>query len=186
MADEFKIKMPTREEIESRQFEEYIYELVASEIQSGVLRSGLWTKAVLESGGDEKAAKCLYIKYRAQVMVDDAFIAEEEKKKMEEEERNRQKRIEPAISELFYAAEYGHSDAIDNILRIGVSVNVQRSDGITPLYLAASNGHEDTVKILISKGANPRILSRSGKTPADAARIAGHGNIANYLDSIVI
>lgn len=147
--------MPTLEEIQTRQFEENIFELVAHEIQSGIKRSGIWAKAISEAIGDEMVAKSLYIRYRAQSMIDEVYLAEEEKRKSEEtkvkrelEEKDQKKKIELATNDLFYAAEYGRNQEIKNLMDLGVNVNVQRTDGVTPLYLAASNGHKDAVTIL--------------------------------------
>ncbi|OPY00087.1 MAG: Ankyrin repeats (3 copies) [Syntrophorhabdus sp. PtaB.Bin027] len=155
MQKEFKLKMPTLEEIQTRQFEENIFELVAHEIQSGIKRSGIWAKAISEAIGDEMVAKSLYIRYRAQSMIDEVYLAEEEKRKSEEtkvkrelEEKDQKKKIELATNDLFYAAEYGRNQEIKNLMDLGVNVNVQRTDGVTPLYLAASNGHKDAVTIL--------------------------------------
>jgi hypothetical protein len=184
MSDDFKLKIPTAEEIESRRFEEYIFELVANEMQSGIRKSGLWVKAISEAGGDEMRAKILYIRFRAQSMIDEVCLAEAAKIKKENEERERKRQIEIASNNLFYAAESGQNLEILNLLNIGANVNVQRCDGITPLYLAASNGHEDTVKILIAHGASPNIVNRSGETAAYAARAARHGKIAEYLDAL--
>lgn len=61
--------------IVDRLAEERIYELVMREIESGERRDGLWLKAIEKSGGDEKRAKVLYIKYRIQSMKDEAVIS---------------------------------------------------------------------------------------------------------------
>lgn len=44
--------------------DEEIYEFVGREVESGERRTGLWTKALAESGWDEKAAKARYVEYR--------------------------------------------------------------------------------------------------------------------------
>jgi hypothetical protein len=68
-----KLKRPSAVE---RVAEERIYELVMREIESGQRRDGLWLKAVENSGGDEKRAKILYIKYRVQSMKDEIEISQ--------------------------------------------------------------------------------------------------------------
>lgn len=40
------------------------YEIVAQELQDRVLRPGLWTRAVAETGDEESAARALYIRFR--------------------------------------------------------------------------------------------------------------------------
>ena len=41
-----------------------IYEQIHDELDGGVKQKGLWTRAIAESGGDEKKSKSLYIKMR--------------------------------------------------------------------------------------------------------------------------
>ena len=49
---------------ESRQDEELMYEYISDEMDSGIIRKGLYAKAKANSKGDEKEANSLYIKYR--------------------------------------------------------------------------------------------------------------------------
>ena len=63
-----------KEAVEFRIFEEKVYELVAAEIESGDRRTGLWARALANSDGDEVKASGLYIKYRAQSLLDEAVL----------------------------------------------------------------------------------------------------------------
>ena len=47
---------------------ELIHALVLREIQDGVIRDGLWAKAVAEAGSDQAKTKALYIRLRAASM----------------------------------------------------------------------------------------------------------------------
>ena len=51
------------------EIEEQIFEQVANEINSGEIRSGLWTKAFSESNGDPDRTKARYIFLRANSIV---------------------------------------------------------------------------------------------------------------------
>ena len=44
--------------------DEWMYERVAQEIESGAVRKGLWTKLWVESGGDERETRLAYTKQR--------------------------------------------------------------------------------------------------------------------------
>ena len=44
---------------------ELIHALVLREMQDGIIRDGLWAKAVAESGADKAKAKAVYIRLRA-------------------------------------------------------------------------------------------------------------------------
>ena len=57
--------------IQGRKNEEWLYEKVLNEVESGNLRRGLYAKALAESGGDEKKAQSLYLKLRVQSIIDD-------------------------------------------------------------------------------------------------------------------
>ena len=61
----------------NRLSEEYLYELVAKEISSGVKRDGLWAKALSESGMNEELAKAVYIKLRVQSLKDELVLKNE-------------------------------------------------------------------------------------------------------------
>ena len=46
--------------------DEIYFEMVAQELRSGVLREGLWVKALSSAVGNEKLVRSLYIKMRVQ------------------------------------------------------------------------------------------------------------------------
>ena len=52
--------------------DEPFYEQVAAEIAAGQLKPGLWAKAFSEAGGNETAAKAIYIRLRANQLLTDA------------------------------------------------------------------------------------------------------------------
>ena len=54
--------------------EEVYYKQVLDEMDSGIIRQGIWGKALADSLGDEGKAKSLYIKYRVQSLVDEEKI----------------------------------------------------------------------------------------------------------------
>lgn len=54
--------------------EELLYAEVLREIRSGVMRDGLWAKALSESEMNEHKAKALYIKLRTQALRDEASL----------------------------------------------------------------------------------------------------------------
>jgi hypothetical protein len=57
--------------------EELLYKQVLDEVNAGIMRDGIYAKALADSLGDEGKAKSLYIKYRVQSLI------EEEKHKAE-------------------------------------------------------------------------------------------------------
>lgn len=65
---------------EERLAENYVYELVAKELQDGVRKDGLWLKAATEADDDEKKARRLYVRYRVQEIKDELNL----KAKMDE------------------------------------------------------------------------------------------------------
>ena len=55
---------------ESRLEEELIYKHILMEMESGIIREGLYAKALANSPGDEDKAKSLYMKYRVRSIKD--------------------------------------------------------------------------------------------------------------------
>ena len=51
--------------------EEALYKQVLDEVESGVMRKGIYAKALADGLGDEGKAQSLYIKYRVQSLVDE-------------------------------------------------------------------------------------------------------------------
>ncbi len=50
--------------------EEAAYERANTELQAGNMRRGLWAKAYADASGDEQKQKSLYIKYRAEQLME--------------------------------------------------------------------------------------------------------------------
>ena len=78
--------------------EEALYKQVLDEVESGVMRKGIYAKALADGLGDEGKAQSLYIKYRVQSLVDEQRskakllgieIAAEEKERKKNELRER-------------------------------------------------------------------------------------------------
>ena len=73
---------------DSRLEEELIYKHILEEMDSGVIRDGLYAKAMANSNGDEAQAKSLYMKYRLQSVKDamggKSYLEYVEKLKLEE------------------------------------------------------------------------------------------------------
>jgi len=174
MAD---FKLPTADEIASRQFEEQVYEAVLSEVENGTRRSGIWAKALADAEGDDPKARALYLKYRAQAMLDEAWLAAEAEKLAAEAEKNRPKLSKP----LLQAAMYGRTSEVRELIEKGADVNYRSSNGSTPLYRAANNGHIEVVRLLLASGADATIKIYAGRTARSAAIRSSHPEIADLL-----
>ncbi len=83
--------------------EEALYKQVLDEVESGVMRKGIYAKALADGLGDEGKAQSLYIKYRVQSLVDEEKhkakllglkLAEEEKEK-----KYKQRKLEEKIAQ---------------------------------------------------------------------------------------
>ena len=55
---------------ESRLEEELLYKHVLEEMEAGIIRDGLYAKALANSSGDENKARSLYMKYRVRSVQD--------------------------------------------------------------------------------------------------------------------
>ena len=70
--------------------EEALYKRVLNEMDAGIVREGIWAKALADCLGDVKKARSLYIKYRVQSLTDEKkyeakHIAYEKKQAVEQE-----------------------------------------------------------------------------------------------------
>src|SRR5471030_355018 len=58
----------------SRRTEERLYALAAREVDAGIMREGLWAKALAEAKMDVSIAKSKYIKLRVRTLADEAHV----------------------------------------------------------------------------------------------------------------
>ena len=103
LLDKLKRKVETTL-ADSRLEEELIYKHILEEMDSGVIRDGLYAKAMANSNGDESKAKSLYMKYRLQSVKDamggNSYLEYAEKLNFEEKKKNKgNKLIKKQISE---------------------------------------------------------------------------------------
>ena len=82
--------------------EEALYKRVLDEVESGVMRKGIYAKALADCMGDEGKANSLYIKYRVQSLIDEKkyeakHLAYEKKQAAEEKEERDKKQAEENI-----------------------------------------------------------------------------------------
>jgi hypothetical protein len=75
------------------------YDTVAQELDNADLKSGLWTRAIAEAGGENDRAKALYIRFRV------SQLAEDEQKHAEMQERAQEERKTEAEKERKKKAE---------------------------------------------------------------------------------
>jgi uncharacterized protein len=59
-----------------------------------------------------------------------------------------------SITPLYLAAEFGHSNVVDVLLKAGADAQSVAIGGVTPLMMAASSGDTDTIKSLLEYGAD--------------------------------
>ena len=103
LLDKLKRKVETTL-ADSRLEEELIYKHILEEMDSGVIRDGLYAKAMANSNGDEAKANSLYMKYRLQSVKDamggNSYLEYVEKLSLEEKKNNKDKKlIKKQISE---------------------------------------------------------------------------------------
>lgn len=88
---------------------------------------------------------------------------------------------------LFYAAEFGHEEAVKMFLAAGGNPNSAAVYGDTPVHKAAEKGHGGVVRILLDGGGDPLIQGTqfdfAGKIPLDVAVRFGQTAIAETLQA---
>ena len=71
---------------------------------------------------------------------------------------------------LVSAADYGHSEVIEYLIKKGAAVNRPSKHGITPLLAAIYEDHVDAVKVLLKNGASKDGKSPDGSTYQEVAQ----------------
>ncbi len=82
---------------------------------------------------------------------------------------------------LIPAANSGHVEAAERLIRAGAALEAANQWGETPLILAASNGHVQVVERLIRAGAAPGAADQDGKTALTLAAAKGHAEVVERL-----
>ncbi|KAK8480591.1 hypothetical protein V6N11_034730 [Hibiscus sabdariffa] len=79
-------------------------------------------------------------------------------------------------------ASRGDRVGLNQMLRDGISPDVQDYDRRTALHLAASEGHAPIVELLLLYKANVNPIDRWNRTPLTDARLYGHRDICRILE----
>lgn len=80
------------------------------------------------------------------------------------------------------AAEEGHAQVVDTLLKAGANRNFRTTTGAdTPIILAARKGHEEVVKLLLEAGADMSQENAFSKTARALAEEGGHGTAVQML-----
>jgi hypothetical protein len=58
----------SKKAVETSNEEEWLYEFVATELEQGAMRKGLWAKALAETEFDDPRARALYMKMRVAIL----------------------------------------------------------------------------------------------------------------------
>jgi len=82
---------------------------------------------------------------------------------------------------LILAAQRGHADTVEALIRAKVNLNVDNKDGMTALILAAQNGFARCVQLLVKAGADTTIQDRTGRTALDWAKDNNRQDVINVL-----
>ncbi|GBF99447.1 hypothetical protein Rsub_11933 [Raphidocelis subcapitata] len=85
------------------------------------------------------------------------------------------------LEALLYAAGSGEADAVQGLLRQGMSPDSANAEGTTPLLLSAAKGHHEVVLALLFSGADPSKCDAAGRSPLLLACQAGHANVSEIL-----
>lgn len=67
---------------------------------------------------------------------------------------------------LYWAATYGHTEAVQVLLDNGVDSDAEQNQGLRPLHQAARNNHAEVVEILLAAGVDP-LTPKTRDTPGN-------------------
>lgn len=84
-------------------------------------------------------------------------------------------------SPLHFAAQYGHSETTEVLLKAGVSRDTRTKVDRTPLHIAAQEGHLDIASLLLKYGADSNAIDLLRMTPLHWAVERGHRDVVECL-----
>ena len=82
---------------------------------------------------------------------------------------------------LFVAVKYGIRSEIQHIIKNGVNINAQDTDGWTPLMIATDKEDIETVKLLIELGADVNMLNSDSETALMLSAYCNNEKIGKLL-----
>lgn len=86
-----------------------------------------------------------------------------------------------AYEEILADAEHNRTEAVLELLQLGLDVNTAAPDGTTLLMTAARNGNLGLIEALLKKRANHLVRNRYGDTALMAAALNGHLAVVKRL-----
>ena len=89
--------------------------------------------------------------------------------------------VSDQLSPIFLAAEYGHSEAVDVMLKHGADSNSPSRYGVTPLHIAATNGHLETTQLLLRNGGKLNSRDIEDFLPLHRAAEMGHTEVVKFI-----
>lgn len=81
----------------------------------------------------------------------------------------------------YLAAQGGHEDAIQMLVKCRAEVNACRDDGSTPMLIAANLGHNKVVELLVRSQADVNQAQHDGWAPTCIAAYNGHTKVVDSL-----
>ena len=85
------------------------------------------------------------------------------------------------ITPLLLAAEYGHVNIVQLLMKLTENPNAPRNTGFTPIHSAAIYGHLEVVRLLMTATTNPNTPDKEGWTPIHCAAKEGNLEILRLL-----
>ena len=82
---------------------------------------------------------------------------------------------------LLEAANAGHDEAIEFLLKLGFDVDHCNEKGRTAIMLASAHGHKEIIQTLVSSGGNVNMQDNKGWTALMLASLNGHAKIIEEL-----
>ena len=90
-------------------------------------------------------------------------------------------RKELYLFKMLFACARGNLQVMQQMVRLGASVNAGDYDSRTPIMLAAAAGSFDIVRWLVENGADVNARDRFGHTAIDDSIRLGHKNVTSFL-----
>jgi ankyrin repeat protein len=90
-------------------------------------------------------------------------------------------RKKDAVTPMWLAAQFGHCETVQGLIKLNAAINQCATDGASPLYIAAQCGNCECIAKLAENRADVNLADKVGLSPAHQAAMNGHTDCLKQL-----
>ncbi|PVD38007.1 hypothetical protein C0Q70_00612 [Pomacea canaliculata] len=87
-------------------------------------------------------------------------------------------------AKFLWCSQNGEVEPIQNLISLGININVSDMFGWTAAMCAAFEGHSEVLKCLVDSGADLSQTNNAGQTAVQLAQSRGHSSVVHFIEKI--